>query len=30
MHLLNIESVYDPDMQGVEMHIWVWEDNATS
>jgi len=30
VHLLNIESLYDPDMQGVEMHIWGWEDNATT
>ena len=29
-HLLNIESMSDPDMQGVELHIWGWEENATS
>lgn len=22
--LYNIESVYDPDAQGVELHIWCW------
>jgi SPP1 family predicted phage head-tail adaptor len=27
---LNIESLSDPDMQQVELHLWVWEDNATS
>lgn len=28
-HTLNIESMYDPDMQGVELHIWAWEADAT-
>lgn len=22
--LYNVESAYDPDMQGVELHLWVW------
>jgi head-tail adaptor len=28
-HTLNIESMYDPDMQAVELHIWAWESDAT-
>jgi head-tail adaptor len=28
-HLLNIESLYDPDMQGVELHIWCWDSSAS-
>lgn len=28
--LFNIESMSDPDGQQVELHIWVWEENATS
>ena len=28
-HLMNIESLYDPDMQGVELHIWAWDSDAT-
>ena len=29
-HLFNIESISDPDGQGVELHLWVWEDNAVT
>jgi SPP1 family predicted phage head-tail adaptor len=27
--LYNIESVYDPDAQGVELHIWCWTSGGT-
>ena len=27
---LNIESLLDPDMQGVELHMWCFEESATS
>jgi head-tail adaptor len=26
-HLFNIDSIMDPDGQGVELHMWVFEDN---
>jgi len=29
-HTLNIESILDPDGQAVELHIWCWEDNAST
>lgn len=29
-HILNIESISDPDGQGVEAHIWAWEGDATA
>lgn len=27
IHVFNIEGVSDPDMQGVELHIWCWTNN---
>ena len=26
-HTFNIETILDPDGQGIEAHLWVWENN---
>jgi head-tail adaptor len=29
-HLCEIESISDPDGRGIELHIWCWENNAST